>query len=59
MDAFTEFCSDNLYRLFEDEYNIKIADAVLEIFRKRGFIQNFNKKALYIFVKEIVDVPTT
>ena len=59
MDAYTDFCSDNLYKLFEDEYQIRIADAVLEIFRKRGYIQNFNKKALYIFVKEIIDVPTT
>jgi hypothetical protein len=59
IDAFTVYATDNLYKLFDDEYSIKIADAILEIFRKRGFIQNFNKKALYIFVKEIVDVPTT
>ena len=59
MDAYTTYCTDNLYRIFDDEGDIKIADAVLEIFRRRGDIQNFNKKALYIFVKEIVDVPTT
>jgi hypothetical protein len=58
VEEFTKYCTDNLYKLFDSEEDIKIADAVLEIFRKRGNIQNFNKKALYIFVKEIIDVQT-
>ena len=58
IDAFTKYSTDNLYKLFSSEEDIRIEDAVLEIFRKRGNIENFNKKALYIFVKEIIDVQT-
>ena len=36
----------------------QIADAVLELFRKRDTIDVFNKKALYIYIREIVDVKT-
>ena len=30
-----------------------VADAVLELFRKKQFIENFNKKALYIMIREM------
>ena len=30
-----------------------VADAVLELFRKRKNIENFNKKALYIMIREM------
>ena len=36
----------------------KIADAILELFRKRENIEIFNKKALYIFIREQVNVKT-
>ena len=36
----------------------KIADAILELFRKRASIEIFNKKALYIFIREQVNVKT-
>ena len=32
---------------------IGYADAVLELFRKRDVIENFNKKALYIMIREM------
>ena len=35
-----------------------IADAILELFRKRENIDIFNKKALYIYIREMVDVKT-
>ena len=35
-----------------------IADAILELFRKRETIEVFNKKALYIYIREMVDVKT-
>ena len=35
-----------------------IADAILELFRKRDNIDVFNKKALYIYIREMVDVKT-
>jgi hypothetical protein len=54
MDGWVEFVSFNLYEIFPKEYDTKIADAVLELFRKRDQIDIFNKKALYIYIHEMV-----
>jgi hypothetical protein len=58
IDRFTEYCTENIYNLFPKEQDAKIADAVLELFRKREHLDVFNKKALYIFIREQVDVKT-
>jgi hypothetical protein len=54
MDGWVEFVSFNLYEIFSKEYDAKIADAVLELFRKRDQIDVFNKKALYIYIREMI-----
>ena len=54
MDEYVEFVSINIYQLFPKEYDAKIADAVLELFRKRDQIDVFNKKALYIYIHEMI-----
>jgi len=56
IERFIKTVDDNLMDLFEREDEIKTADAILEIFKKRERIDIFNKKALFIYVKEIVDV---
>jgi hypothetical protein len=58
MDEYVEYCTNNIYTLFPKENDAKIADAILELFRKRESIDIFNKKALYIYIREIVDVKT-
>jgi len=58
LDEFTGYCSKNIYKLFPKENDAKIADAILELFRKRESIEIFNKKALYIYIREIIDVKT-
>ena len=58
MDEYIKYCSDNLYTIFPKPYDAKIADAILELFRKRNNIDVFNKKALYIYIREIIDVKT-
>jgi hypothetical protein len=58
IDEFTGYCSKNIYTLFPKESDAKIADAILELFRKRESIEIFNKKALYIYIREIIDVKT-
>lgn len=52
IDVFTEYCTENIYVLFPKSEEAKIADAVLELFRKREMLDVFNKKALYIFIRE-------
>jgi hypothetical protein len=58
MDIYIEYCSKNIYVLFPKEYEAQVADAILELFRKREHIDIFNKKALYIYIREIIDVKT-
>jgi hypothetical protein len=51
-------CTNNIYTLFPKEADAQIADAILELFRKREHIDIFNKKALYIYIREIIDAKT-
>jgi hypothetical protein len=58
IDQYTEYCTDRIYTLFPKGNDAAIADAILELFRKRDSIDVFNKKALYIYIREMVDVKT-
>jgi hypothetical protein len=58
IDIYTEHVTKHIYTLFPKEYDAQIADAILELFRKRENLDIFNKKALYIYIREIVDVKT-
>jgi len=59
MDHYTDHVTNNIYEYFPKENDAKIADAILELFRKRNQIDVFNKKALYIYIHEMVpDVKT-
>ena len=58
IDEFTEYCTENIYELFPKDEDAKIADAILDIFRQREKIDIFNKKALYIYIREQVEVKT-
>jgi len=58
IEEYINYVTHNIFSLFPKKNDAQIADAVLEIFRKREDIEVFNKKALYIYVREIVDVRT-
>lgn len=58
MDIFVSYVSENIFDLFPKGNDAQIADAILEIFRKRESLDIFNKKALYIYIREMVDVKT-
>jgi hypothetical protein len=58
IDIYAEHVTKHIYTLFPKEYDAQIADAILELFRKRENLDIFNKKALYIYIREIVDVKT-
>ena len=59
MNEYIEYCSDNIYEIFPKIEHAKVADAILELFRKREDIALFNKKALYIYIREMTDVKTS
>ena len=48
----------NLTKVFAKKRDIQIADAVLELFRRAEHIENFNKKQLYLLIREMTDVKT-
>ena len=56
IEIFIKHVDDNLMDLFDKDDEVKAADAILEIFKKRENIDIFNKKALFIYVKEIANV---
>jgi len=45
--------------MFNKERDIRIADALLEIFEKRKSIETFNKKGLYVMIREMTGVERT
>lgn len=58
INLFVDHCSENIFELFPKKHDAEVADAILELFRKRENIDVFNKKALYIYIREMIDVKT-
>lgn len=56
IDQYIEYVSSNIYEMFPKGNDAQVADVVLELFRKREGIDVFNKKALYIYVREMIEV---
>ena len=52
------FWDNNITNIFKRKKDILVADAVLEIFRRRENIENFNKKALYVLIREMTNAKT-
>ena len=48
-----EYWDNNITNIFRRQKDILVADSVLELFRRRRNIENFNKKALYIMIREM------
>jgi hypothetical protein len=59
MDAYINYCYDNLNYIFNNSVDIHVADSVLHIFESRENIEDFNKKALYIFIRERTGLETS
>ena len=53
-----DYWDNNLTNIFRRQKDILVADAVLEMFRRRENIENFNKKALYILIREMTGSKT-
>ena len=58
IEEYVIYITENIFKLFPKEQDAKIADAILELFRKRSSLEIFNKKALYIYIREQVEVKT-
>lgn len=53
-----EYWDKNVGKHFTKDRDLKIANAVIEIFRNADRIDVFNKKALYLYIREIADCQT-
>jgi hypothetical protein len=55
---YIDYCDRNLSSIFSKKRDIQIAYSVLQLFRTCDNIENFNKKALYIMIREMTDANT-
>lgn len=53
-----EYWDVNIEKIFKKQNELQIAYAVLEIFRNSDRIENFNKKALYLYIREMTNCKT-
>lgn len=58
IDLFIKKVDEELLELFPKPQEARVGDAILELFKRRENIDIFNKKALFIYIKEITDAPT-
>jgi hypothetical protein len=52
------YWDEHLENYFQKKRDIQIADAVLELFRRAEYIESFNKKSLYLLIREMTGHPT-
>ncbi len=58
LDLFIDKVDRKLHVIFNKQDDLKVADAVLTLFKKRESLEIFNKKALYIYIREITGCDT-
>ena len=58
IDYFTEYTDKHMFTMFKKEKDRKVCDAINVLFKRRENLEIFNKKALYIYIREMTDVDT-
>ena len=58
IDYFTEYIDKHMFTMFKKPKDRKVADAINVLFKRRENLEIFNKKALYIYIREMTDVNT-
>ena len=53
-----KYFDSNIPNIFSKKKDLDIAYAIIELFKKREEIENFNKKSLYILIREMTNVNT-
>ena len=59
IDELVKYFDNNILNIFKNKKDIDVAYAIIELFKKRAVIENFNKKSLYILIREMTDVNTS
>jgi len=58
-DQMIEYFEDNIPTLFKSKRDIDVAYAIIELMKQREDIENFNKKALYVLIREMTNIDTS
>ena len=58
IDYFTEYIDKYMFTIFKKEKDRKVCDAINTLFKRRENLEIFNKKALYIYIREMTGVDT-
>lgn len=53
-----DYWENNLTIIFNKRQEIMIADAIMVLFKRSGSIENYNKKALYVMIREMTGLRT-
>jgi hypothetical protein len=53
VEQMVDYWENNLNNFFKRKKDLNVAYSVLELFKRRSTLENFNKKALYILVREM------
>ena len=53
-----EYFDSNMNTIFKKNRDLRIGYAIIDLMKQRDDIENFNKKALYILIREMTDVET-
>jgi len=59
MEEIIIYLDKNITNIFKKSKDVEIAYAILELMKKREDIENFNKKCLYILIREMANVKTS
>ena len=58
-DEIIIYFENNIPRLFRNKKDVNVAYAIIELFKQRDEIENFNKKALYVLIREMTNIETS
>ena len=58
IDYFTEYIDKHMFTMFKKEKDRRVCDAINILFKRRENLEIFNKKALYIYIREMTEVDT-
>ena len=58
IDYMTEYIDKHMFTMFKKDKDRKVCDAINILFKRRENLEIFNKKALYIYIREMTGVDT-
>jgi hypothetical protein len=58
IDFFTEYIDKHMFTMFKKGKDRKVCDAINILFKRRENLEIFNKKALYIYIREMTEEDT-